>query len=659
MFRVKPRGKENEIFGMVKQKPGFSFGPMKTFFFKILAYILRALLRTFGHIVYRLKIRGASHIPQQRGALLVANHASYMDFILVVSSVPRPVRFVMNADIFRKPGLKWILKGMNCIPISPRGGGNNYNDFNNAVSEQVNDGHIVVIFAEGTVTRTGQLLEFKKGVEHLSEMIQAPIIPIHFHNVQGTPFSFRGGKNQVERLAIKNLRREILVNIGAPIIGKVKAFTLRQKIKEMEVENFNEKLGNMKPLHELLNDQLNKNLSGSWNHENEIIYFNSLNKHLSELDRVLKPILINENRVGLLLPKSPSAYLIQLWLMVNKKTIVHIQPELSNEERFYVVNRAKITTLITTMDLEFSRFSPNASTIIYLEHLFEVIEKGINPFVMPKQLSSFKNQIQNLFSSNSKIDEVATIFFERRKDNDELKCVALTHRNILSILLGLRQIYFFNKGEHMMSNLPLHHSYGLVIEFLLPLLQELHLDIVKNEISSNDFISHLLDKKPSIVIATPKQLNSISELSQVKNIPFLTQIFTADLHPNHHNIQVLNERGIQVFVCAGMNETSSVFAVNLRNYSGKDIAGKQMIQENLEENTIGKPLPGIALKVCDESFSELQPDEVGSIWIKGACIAPSISEEPCCHSKLRDGWFDTKLKGSLNNKGFVRLREAS
>ncbi len=624
----------------------------------MLGWFLRGMIRFVGRTIYRLKIRGTQNVPKQGGALLVANHASYMDFVLVVSSIPRPVQFVMNADIYKKPGLNGLLKGLRCIPISPRGGKNNFEDFNKAVSEQVNAGNVVVIFAEGTVTRTGQLLEFKKGVEHLSGMIHSPIIPIHFHNVQGTPFSFRGGKNKQEKFAFRNLRREIQVNIGLPIMGKIPAFMLRQKIKEMEVDNFNHQLNNYKPIHEIIKDLLGETSGGSWNSDDGSLQFSDLRRKLNTLDRVLEPLLCDEERIGLLLPKNSESYLLQLWIMMRRKVVVIINSEFNNEERFFVINKAKVTTLITTMDLEFSQFSPNAERVIYKEHIDEAITDGKSVNIFYKKMRAAKRSVHSMFVACSKLDDVVTILFEKKNESKEITCVALTNRNILSTILGLRQVYYFEKKSRMMSNLPPHQAHGFIIEFLLPLLYELHLEIVEEGITSEQFNAKLIETKPSLVIATPTQLNAIAALSQVKNIPFLTHVFTADLHPDHHNIELLGNRGIEVFVCAGMNETSSVFAVNLHNYKGKDISGKIFEQENMEESTIGKPLPGVALKVCDKEMQELSNDETGTIWIKGACIAPQRSEEIECNNALRDGWFNTGLEGSLNHKGFIKINNS-
>lgn len=627
---------------------------MKAMMYKILGWFLRGMVRLIGHLVYRIKARGGGNIPSQGGALLVANHASYMDFVIVLSSVNRHVSFVMNADIYHKPALKWLLKGLRCIPISPRGGKNNFDSFNQAVSEQVNAGNVVVIFAEGTVTRTGQLLEFKKGVEHLSGMINGPIIPIHFHNVQGSPFTFRAGKPRAEKFRIKNLRREVLVNIGKPLQGKTQAFSLRQRMKELEVENFDLMLQRSKTLDDLLRSQLNINTRGSWRCGNKELFFNELNQRLAELDSALLPLLRDEERIGLLLPKDENTYLLNLWLLLHRKTVVNINPDFTNEERFFVVNRAKISTLITTIDLEFTRFSPNAEKIIYTEHIAEAIENGRGVHVVCKRLESFGKRVTSAFRKTTNPDQVVTILFERQKKSDELKCISLSHRQIMSVILGLRQIYYFAEETCMMSDLPIHHAYGYVLEFLQPLLYELHVDIIQDQITAGDFIARLIEKKPSLVIATPSQVRSVAELSQMRNIPFLTHMFTADLHPESHDIRLLNERGIEVYVCAGMNETASVFAVNLSNYQGRDIAGKMMEQENEELGTIGKPLPGVAIKVCDEQMKELVNDMPGKIWIKSSSISTIMGSENC-HPVLQEGWFDTGLQGSINHKGFVRI----
>jgi acyl-[acyl-carrier-protein]-phospholipid O-acyltransferase/long-chain-fatty-acid--[acyl-carrier-protein] ligase len=630
---------------------------MKTTMYMALAWFLRNLLKLTGKIFYRIRISGSGNIPPKGGALLVANHVSYLDFMLIVCSVPRHVSFVMNADIYNKPYLRWLLRGLHCIPVSPRGGKNDFESFNRTVSEQINSGRVVIIFAEGTVTRTGQMLEFKKGVSHLSALIKAPVIPIHLHNVQGTPLSFRAGRKQMEKFSLRNLRRDVLVNIGVPMAGPVSAFLLRQRIKELEVQNFNDMLSASKTLDLLISESLHRQNEGSWKHDGEKLSFYDLNAQLAKIGHALKPLLADDDRVALLLPKCHDAYLLNLWLLLNNKTIININPDFSNEERFYVLNKARVRTLITTMDLEFARYSPNAERIIYTEHLHESIEKGVQLSVVCKKLNNLGHYVMKAFRSSKNIEDPVTIIFERNEKEGELKCISLSHRNLLAVLQGLRQIYFFPRSGVMMSNLPLYQSYGFVIELLIPVLYGLNSNLISSNVQADEFIAEMEATRPSLIIATPKQLNAISALSQIRNIPYLTHIFTADLHPSHHDIATLSKRGIDVYVCAGKNETSSVFAVNLHHYQGRDIAGKLLEQENNKSLSIGKPLPGVAAKICDASLQELGCNEKGSLWLRGACIAETKGRSPECSAAMVNGWYNTGLFGHIDQQGFIHTEE--
>lgn len=624
--------------------------------YKVLAWLLRGIVRTIGRCIYRLRIRGVQYIPKEGGALLVANHASYMDFVLLVSSVPRYVSFVMNADVYHKRGLHWIMKGMNFIPVSPRGGKNNFDDFNQAVTNQVNAGNVVVIFAEGTVTRTGQLLEFKKGVEHLSALIDAPVIPLHFDNVQGTPFTFRGGRKKAEKFSFKTMRREVLVNIGQPMRGKISAFMLRQKMKEMEVENFNLRISSLKTLDLRMKDELQDAELGEWQDSSTKISFEDLPEKLSLLTAVLKEPLAGAGRVAVLLPKSTQSHLINLWLLVNRKVIVNINPEFSNEERFYVCNKAQVKTLITTRDLNFTRFAPNADEVIYIEDIMQSMTTGKKVNVVCKRMNNISRQVSSWFSKPATHDDVVAIFFQK-KNREEMRCVSLTQRNLLAVLTSLRQVYHFEKGSKLLANIDLSGVYGFVLEFLLPLISDLKLDIVDAQDNLEAYIEKLFAFEPALVLASPAQLRAIAEVAQLRNIPFLKTVFTADVHPDEHAVEILSQRGVQVMVCAGIPETSSLFAVNIHNYQGKDIAGKMMEQENYCEGTIGKPMPGVALKVCDENdhTRELLNDEEGMLWVRGSSIAPAKTDDVECNPTLVNGWYNTGWKGSVDHKGFVKI----
>jgi acyl-coenzyme A synthetase/AMP-(fatty) acid ligase len=212
-------------------------------------------------------------------------------------------------------------------------------------------------------------------------------------------------------------------------------------------------------------------------------------------------------------------------------------------------------------------------------------------------------------------------------------------------------VHEFRRDARMYHNLPMCTAYGYVLELLIPLVCDLNLSIAGDRASDEQFASALLSNEFATVIATPGQLRAIADIAHAKNIPYLTHLFCADIHPQDASAQFLQSRGIAVYCCAGSDETTSVFAINKANYYGRDIVGKPLEQEALEQGSVGKPLPGISVKVTagDNPDHELDRDETGILWFKGSAIA--MPPHP-------SGWWKSPWKGRINQKGFVFLEAA-
>ncbi|MDZ4823211.1 MAG: 1-acyl-sn-glycerol-3-phosphate acyltransferase [Flavobacteriales bacterium] len=632
---------------------------MKKLWLRFMGACLRMLVRMMGRIIYRIRIQGVEHIPQQGGALIVANHTSYMDFVLLVCGLPRPVRFIMNAHTFRKPMLNALLRGLHCVPVETGMGKQGHEEFNRVVKEQLDEGHLVAIFAEGTVSRTGQLLEFRKGVEHISQMITAPIIAVHFDNVQGSPYTYRAGGKKMVVPSLRSLRRLVRINIGKPMHGATTAFHLRQKMKELEAESFAQRISLREKISSLVLKNICNAPSGSWRINNDKMEFSELGSKISSLHLVLKEHLEGEKAVGVLLPKSLDSLLIHLYLLLNDKCIVNIHPDMDNEDRLAVFRQSGLRALITTRNLSFARLAPNAHTIIYIEDILQSLASGKKLSPVCSGAQRFRNEMMSWFRWTSPVPNAVTILFEKK--NDTLVSVSLSHGNLMAVITALRQVYFFRKGSMMLADLDLFHSYGFVLEFLMPLISDLNLETLPEQCDEKHFMEKLLEHQPSLVLTTPTQLNALAELSQVRNLPFLTNIFTADIDPEHDAVDVLEQRGLPVMTCAGLNATTSVIAVNLANVKGKDLAGKDLEQENYERGSIGKPLPGVALRIADENDSgkELAAGAVGKILVMGASIASVNGRDDVEgeHPQEAARWLDTGWRGYMNAKGFVFLEE--
>lgn len=607
----------------------------------ILNFILSRFIKLIARILFRMKINGNITIPKSGGALLVANHTSYLDFILMVAASPRPVHFIMNEDIFRKPFLRPLLQALNCIPIGPRGHKNDLEAFNKSVISQVNQGKVVAIFAEGTVSRTGQLLEFKKGVEHLSKLICGPVIPIHFDNVSGSPFTYRAGKRSMIPLRLRHFGRKVYVRFGEPIFGGITAFHLRQRIKELEVVNFQDRVKSAGSIQKRLSASLSKSSNGFWSWGNESLLYRDISIHLSQLNTVLYEALRHEQRLAVLLPNGKWSHVVHLWLLLQRKTAVPISQEWTNEERYFVMNRSNTGVLITTKDLNFTKFAPTSENVIYIEDIISNIESGKKGEQFCSTWRWAKKQVRATFLNKRK-EEPALILFEKEADH-EMKMVPVYGEQLSAVVTSMRQVYHFKSETVMSMRLSLENSFGYVLQLILPLLCDISVDARKRE-AGELFMEQLVEMQPEIVVATPSQLEYLAQIAQHRNLPFLTHVFTADIHPASEAVKSLMSRGIAVMTCAGMNASASVFAVNLHNYKGRDIVGKTLIQEGYDNDSIGKALPGVAVRVSkpNDCSVELGCEEIGALWIKGASIGEGE-------------WLDTGWKGFIDHKGFIHL----
>jgi 1-acyl-sn-glycerol-3-phosphate acyltransferase len=158
-------------------------------------FLLRFIAWMLVHVMYRLRKDGLEHIPAEGPALLVCNHVSYVDAIVIAGAVRRPIRFVMYHKIFHIPVLRRIFRWMNAIPIAPAKEDpalleRAYDAIDNALA----NGELVCIFPEGGLTMDGQLQGFRRGVERVVGRQSVPVVPMALSGLWGSLFSRAGGR---------------------------------------------------------------------------------------------------------------------------------------------------------------------------------------------------------------------------------------------------------------------------------------------------------------------------------------------------------------------------------------------------------------------------------------------------------------------------------
>jgi 1-acyl-sn-glycerol-3-phosphate acyltransferase len=153
-------------------------------------YLLRFVAWIATHVVYRFRVRGEQHIPVEGAAILVCNHVSFVDAVLLMAASPRPIVFIMDHRIFRIPVLGALFRLAKAIPIAPQKEDPATYEQAFARARAVLDaGDLLCIFPEGAITRDGALGEFRGGVMKLLEANPVPVVPLALQNLWGSFFS--------------------------------------------------------------------------------------------------------------------------------------------------------------------------------------------------------------------------------------------------------------------------------------------------------------------------------------------------------------------------------------------------------------------------------------------------------------------------------------
>jgi 1-acyl-sn-glycerol-3-phosphate acyltransferase len=153
-------------------------------------YLLRFVAFIATRCIYRFKVSGDENIPTEGAAVLVCNHVSFVDAVLLMAASPRPIRFIMDHRIFAVPVLGWLFRLAKAIPIAPQKEDARTYEAAFAQARQVlAEGDLLCIFPEGAITRDGQLGEFRGGIMKILETHPVPVIPVALQNLWGSFFS--------------------------------------------------------------------------------------------------------------------------------------------------------------------------------------------------------------------------------------------------------------------------------------------------------------------------------------------------------------------------------------------------------------------------------------------------------------------------------------
>lgn len=627
---------------------------------RIPALVLRFVIYVLARTIYRVRVSGFENMPKDAGALVIANHVSYLDAFLLVAAAPRTFRFVMHQSVYDHKLLHWMMRKLHMIPVNPRGGKNDLEIFNQRCQEQINEGHVVCIFAEGTISRTGHLLGFKKGMEFIAAGIDAPIIPVHLDGVHGTPFSYEVDRHKMIGLAPWRWRRRVRVCIGEALQQQSNSFQTRQVHQALQAEAFAQRVHahdhlavqfvqtarklDLKPM---IKDEQGR----------EVSYRNALLESI-ELALKWKEQLTGVDRVAVVLPQTVNSVLTNIALSMLGKTVVNIDLQLPNGQIKALVHRSRATALIGSYNFKTIADGVDTACKLFIEDTLN--DRSVSKKLQARFLAAAYGAyylVEYLAGTPIQSKDIATVVYERDEQSGSYLGIPLSHHNILTNQLALRQVYAASKEDTMLGIMPFSRSFGYCHHLWMPVLQGMRTVYPLQRNSIFNWEQFILDEGVNIIAGKNDLIESMVKAysdqiwMQMKHVLTGNRI-QADVK---HNLK--ETFNLEVKESFGFAETTSVIAINTPDYKGMDIAGKNLLQLGTHRDRVGRPVPGVEIKVVDpENFDrELSAEEVGLLLVRGPHVIDGYEEGSGLEQRFHEGWFVTGEQGFIDEKGFLGL----
>ncbi len=643
----------HEMFGLLAL---LVVGVTAFIFTELPEFLLRFCLWSLTHSLYRLTVVHPERVPGRGGALLVCNHVSYMDALLVLAGLQRFVRFVMFRRFYENRLLNWGCRLLKVIPVSESDGPREMIRSLRRASQAVRDGELVCIFAEGSITRTGNMTRFRRGFERIMKDVDAPIIPVHIDRMWGSLFSFAGGRAVWKWPALHG--GKVTVSFGEPLPPQTAAPEVRQAVGELGAEAFRLRKADQALLHEAFvraarSARLRTAMADS---SGAVLSGGALLTKALALADLLRRETPGQEMVGVVLPACVAGAVVNAALPLAGKVAVNLNFTSGSDAFRSAIEQCGIRTVITSR--AFRRKVPlpaEPERVIEAEDLpgmigrWAAIRAALKAHLLPQFI------LRRLYGGKARsVDELATVIFSSGSTG-EPKGVMLTHGNIMSNIEGLAQVFGLGPNDRICGVLPFFHSFGFAATLWYPLVKRVGALYHPSPVEGPAIGALVRQYGATVLLATPTFLRIYTRSVPPGDFASLQLVVVGAEKLREDLAQAFHEKfGIRPAEGYGCTECSPVVSVNVPDFRSRGI-----VQRGTRPGTIGQPLPGVAVRIVEPETREPLPiGEDGLLLVKGPNVMKGYLGRPDLTAEvIRDGWYDTGDIARLDEDGFLTITD--
>ncbi len=616
-------------------------------------FLLRFVALLVMKLGYRLQTEGAENVPSEGSALLVSNHVSWIDALLLLATQQRRIRFIMHQEVYNTRLLQPLFRLMGVIPVAPNGSRKQLVEFIKTSRQALDDGYLVCIFAEGMITRNGMLQQFKGGLEAIVKGTEHPIIPIYIGGAWGSIFSYAHGK-LVTKLPT-SFPYPISIHFGAAMHAESSAAEVQQAVAELAHDYYQAQQARRTSLSELFVTTARSNwcrraLSDSGG--KQLSYGQTLTGALA-LAKQLKPTLADDRMIGLLLPPSVGGALANLAVPLLGKVPVNLNYTASADAVSSAMEQCDIKTLITSRRF-IERFPqlPLPQQVIYLEELLPRIGRAdklralLKARLLPRRLL--------LQAPRQRGAELATVIFSSGSTG-EPKGVMLSQHNIISNLEAIRTVAATAPQDNVCSALPFFHALGFTATLWLPLLSGFSASYHVNPMDAGAISKLVRKHRSTLLLTTPTFLASYLRRATSEDFASLRLVVTGAEKLKPQLADAFAEKyGLRPLEGYGATELAPLITLSLPDVDADDIQ-----QPGNKTGSVGRAIPGVVLRVVDpETHQPLAAGATGLILVKGPNLMTGYLSRPDKTAEaIVAGWYITGDIGRIDTDGFLHITD--
>ncbi len=634
---------------MANPKPSLSGRSYVPWFFEVVVSLVAG-------VMYRVRSRGAENIPASGGALLIANHLSYVDVVVLQLACPRPIRYVGYQGLQAHSLFDRVFELSGVIPISavhPTEG------MRTAI-KALQAGEVVCIFPEGGISRTGQLMEMRKGFEVMARRARVPVVPAFIDGLWGSVFSFAGNKYLWKSPRL--MPTPVFIAFGRPLApDQADGPAARRALMDLGAEAFEER----PVLRRHLGREAARALAKRPGHV-EIVDRTAGRREVTAAQLLAAAAVLSlrlrataaEKRIGIVLPPGAGAAIANLAVACADKVPVNLNFTAGRASLESSLRLAGITTVITADALraKVPDFPwPEDTRDLRAELAAAGGKRAILPWLVAAWV--LPNQwIPSLLGLPRVGDREEAALLFTSGSSGEPKGVVLTHRNLLANCAQISSLSILPRNATMLGCLPIFHSFGFTVTLWYPILRGCRVVTVPSPLETRKIAEAIRDEQATVLVGAPTFVRpflkkaSSAELRSLDLVVTGAEKLSADLYEGFRQ-----RFHIEILQGYGLTETTPVS--NINQPDPPTVTDTAEFQAGKRTGSVGRLLPGMTARIVDpDTGVELPLTATGMLWLRGANIFGGyLKDAEKTGQALRDGWFVTGDLGRFDDDGFLYI----